>query len=171
MLAIAEQTRMVRLPMNRINLLTKMKSCSAVLEQQLGRTPGPAELASFMQTDVEKFNDLVRTSGRTVSFDVQVGSNEDYTLIDQLWDKEHLADRFLEQESLGMEIGQLLARLTPRERNVIERCYGLNGQMPMAPEDIATELGITTERVRQLKRSSVQKMTAVAKTHILLFDN
>ncbi|WCT14085.1 sigma-70 family RNA polymerase sigma factor [Mucilaginibacter jinjuensis] len=171
MLAIAEQTRMVRLPMNRINLLTKMKSCAAELEQRLSRTPEIGELAEFMEAREGQLYELLGSSGRTISFDVQIGSNEDYTLIDQLWNEEHLADRLLEQESSHLAIAQLLGRLTPREREVVELCYGLNGQMQLTPEDIAGQLGITTERVRQLKRSSVQKMAAMIAAHPGWFDN
>jgi RNA polymerase primary sigma factor len=171
MLAIAEQTRMVRLPMNRINMLTKMKACSSDLEQRLGRMPAISELAGHMQTPEAKLQAMIATGGRTVSLDLQVGSSEDYTLIDRLWNEEHLADRMLEQESIELTIRFLLAQLTRREKQVTELSYGLNGHMQLAPEDIAGLLGITTERVRQLKRSSVQKMSVIATTRSGLFYN
>ncbi|NCD68274.1 sigma-70 family RNA polymerase sigma factor [Mucilaginibacter agri] len=171
MAAIAEQTRLVRLPMNRISLLTKMKSCAAALEQRLERVPETSELAGFMQARESKLNDLIGTSGRTVSFDIQVGSNEDYRLIDQLWDEEHLADQDLRQQALKASIKQLLDQLTQREKMVIERCYGLNGEMQLTPEDIANQLSISTARVRQLKRSSIRKLEAIVEGRRGLFFN
>ena len=171
MLALAEQTRMVRLPMNKINLLTKINYCSGDLEQRLGRVPETAELASFMETTESKLKDTILNSGRTVSYDLQVGATDDYALIDRLWNSEHLADHRLESDAIISNLDFLLSQLTKREKEVIELFFGLNGHAELTPQDIAEQFKITTERVRQLKRSGVSKMAGLAAARSELFFN
>jgi RNA polymerase primary sigma factor len=171
MLALAEQTRMVRLPMNKINLFTKINYCSGDLEQRLGRVPETAELASFMQITESKVKDTLLNTGRTVSYDLQPGATDDYALIDRLWNKEHLADHSLESDAVLKNLDFLLSRLTKREKEVIELFFGLNGHAELTPQDIAEQFKITTERVRQLKRSGVSKMASLAAPRSELFFN
>lgn len=168
--AISLYTRTVRLPDNHINILTKMKKHESVLEQQLQRDPLPDELAESMQVQAYKVKDSIKYSGRTMSMDVPIGGEDsDFTLSDRLPDSGQEDFGTMETECRNYHVEKLLAQLSIKERAVIELSFGLKGDYSLTPIDIASNFGISSERVRQLKNSGLSKLIELASRKIALF--
>jgi RNA polymerase primary sigma factor len=156
--ALAEHTRMVRLPMNQVNLLTKMNRLSADLESQLERQPTDEELAGLMEVDVSRIEDARFYSGRTASYDAAFNSEDEYTLLEKLDAGEPGIQQELLEESTRHAVGQLLQVLTPKERRVIELSFGFNTEWPLIPADIGKMIGMSAERVRQIRQFALKKL-------------
>jgi RNA polymerase primary sigma factor len=160
--ALAEHTRMVRLPMNHINLLTKMNRLASDLENKLERQPTDAELAELMQVDIGKIEDARKYSGRTLSYDAVFNPEDEYTLLDKLsLEEENVMDGLL-QDSRRQEMSDLLDTLSPKERRVISLSFGFEGESPLLPPDIAKVMNLSRETVRQVKREALQKLRGQA---------
>ena len=161
--ALAEQSRIVRLPLNQVGSLNKINKAFARFEQEHERTPSPEELANELDIPKEKVTDTLRVSGRHVSVDAPFADGEDNSLLDVLVNNDSpIADRGLINESLSTEVDRALSTLTDRERDIIKYFFGI-GCSEMTLEEIGEKFGLTRERVRQIKeRQSAACATAHA---------
>ena len=156
--ALAEQSRIVRLPLNQVGSLNKINKAFARFEQENERTPSPEELANVLDLPKEKVSDTLRVSGRHVSVDAPFSDGEDNTLLDVLVNTDSPnADRGLINESLSTEVERALATLTDRERDIIRYFFGI-GCPEMTLEEIGEKFGLTRERVRQIKEKAIRRL-------------
>ncbi|NLI24179.1 MAG: sigma-70 family RNA polymerase sigma factor [Bacteroidales bacterium] len=165
--ALAEQSRIVRLPLNQVGSLNKLNKAFAKFEQEYERTPTPEELAEMLELPKEKIADTLRVSGRHVSVDAPFADGEDNSLLDVLVNTDSpVADRQLIKESLCTEIERALSTLTERERDIIRYFFGL-GCPEMTLEEIADRFGLTRERVRQIKEKAIRRLRHTSRSKIL----
>ena len=156
--ALAEQSRIVRLPLNQVGSLNKINKAFARFEQENERTPSPEELANVLDLPKEKVSDTLRVSGRHVSVDAPFSDGEDNNLLDVLVNTDSPnADRGLINESLSTEVERALATLTDRERDIIRYFFGI-GCPEMTLEEIGETCGLTRERVRQIKEKAIRRL-------------
>ena len=156
--ALAEQSRIVRLPLNQVGSLNKINKAFAHFEQENERTPSPEELANVLDLPKEKVSDTLRVSGRHVSVDAPFSDGEDNNLLDVLVNTDSPnADRGLINESLSTEVERALATLTDRERDIIRYFFGI-GCPEMTLEEIGEKFGLTRERVRQIKEKAIRRL-------------
>ena len=156
--ALAEQSRIVRLPLNQMGSLNKINKAFARFEQENERTPSPEELANVLDLPKEKVSDTLRVSGRHVSVDAPFSDGEDNNLLDVLVNTDSPnADRGLINESLSTEVERALATLTDRERDIIRYFFGI-GCPEMTLEEIGEKFGLTRERVRQIKEKAIRRL-------------
>lgn len=156
--ALAEQSRIVRLPLNQVGSLNKINKAFARFEQENERTPSPEELANVLDLPKEKVSDTLRVSGRHVSVDAPFSDGEDNNLLDVLVNTDSPnADRGLINESLSSEVERALATLTDRERDIIRYFFGI-GCPEMTLEEIGEKFGLTRERVRQIKEKAIRRL-------------
>lgn len=159
--AIAQQSRMIRLPNNQVGMITQMNRAASQLEQLVERQPTPHELAEFMEKDLERVLDAVAAAPRTASYDAPLNQCEDdYSLLDRVTDGQSPADSIVLAESNQVALAQLLRRLSTRERKVIELSYGLSGERDLHHTDIGERIGLSAERVRQIRRIALEKLRA-----------
>ncbi len=156
--ALAEQSRIVRLPLNQVGSLNKINKAFSRFEQENERTPSPEELANVLDLPKEKVSDTLRVSGRHVSVDAPFSDGEDNNLLDVLVNTDSPnADRGLINESLSTEVERALATLTDRERDIIRYFFGI-GCPEMTLEEIGEKFGLTRERVRQIKEKAIRRL-------------
>lgn len=156
--ALAEQSRIVRLPLNQVGSLNKINKAFARFEQENERTPSPEELANVLDLPKEKVSDTLRVSGRHVSVDAPFSDGEDNNLLDVLVNADSPnADRGLINESLSTEVDRALSTLTDRERDIIRYFFGI-GCAEMTLEEIGEQFGLTRERVRQIKEKAIRRL-------------
>lgn len=156
--ALAEQSRIVRLPLNQVGMLNKMSKVGSKFEQEYQRVPSPEELAAIMNIPKEKVVDSLRVAGRHVSIDAPFVEGEDNSLLDVLPNPDSTkADTSLMQESLSLEIDRALAQLTDREADIIRYFFGI-GCREKTLEEISEELNLTRERVRQIKEKAIRRL-------------
>lgn len=159
--AIAEQSRMVRLPLNRVGALNKIGKAYGSLEQEFERKPSNAELAEKLDMDADEIAYALQLSGRHISVDAPFSKDDDNTnnLLDVMSDAETPSpDTTLMQESLKNEIDAALSTLTEREAKVIILSFGLNQEHPLTLEEIGQKFNLTRERVRQIKEKALRKL-------------
>lgn len=157
--ALAEQSRIVRLPLNRVGALNKISKTYSKLEQKYEREPTPDELADEMEVTIGEVNDTVKLAARHSSINAPLVQGEENNLLDVLEDdSEEQPDQGLVDESLRREIQRALATLTPREADVLSLYFGLNGSPAMTLEEIGKHFGLTRERVRQIKEKATRKL-------------
>lgn len=165
--ALAEQSRIVRLPLNQVGSLNKINKAYARFEQENERRPSPEELAEVLDLPAEKVADTLRVSGRHVSVDAPFVEGEDNSLLDVLVnDDSPIADRTLMNESLSTEVERALATLTDRERDIIKLFFGINCQ-EMTLEEIGEKFGLTRERVRQIKEKAIRRLRHSSRSKLL----
>jgi RNA polymerase primary sigma factor len=166
--ALAEQSRIVRLPLNKIGSINKINKAYASLEQQHQRPPSAEEIAEVLEMSEDDVKESLRNSGRHVSMDAPLVEGEDSNLYDVLnsSDSPH-PDQDLMVDSLRTEIERSLATLTPREGDVIRLYFGLNGQHPLTLEEIGEKFDLTRERVRQIKEKAIRRMKHTSRSKIL----
>lgn len=156
--ALAEQSRIVRLPLNQVGSLNKINKAFARFEQENERTPSPEELAKVLDLPKEKVADTLRVSGRHVSVDAPFAEGEDNSLLDVLVNNDSPnADRSLINESLSTEVDRALSTLTERERDIVKYFFGI-GTAEMTLEEIGEQFGLTRERVRQIKEKAIRRL-------------
>lgn len=166
--AIAEQSRIVRLPLNQVGSLSKISKAFSRLEQEYEREPSPEELADTLETTVDKVSDTLSNSGRHVSMDAPFVQGEENTLLDVLENHDPDTDSSLIDESLSEEIKRSLATLTEREREIIVLFFGLGGvNHQLSLEEIGEKFNLTRERVRQIKDKALQRLRHTSRSRIL----
>lgn len=165
--AIAEQSRVVRLPLNKVGSINKLHKAYSRLEQQNDRTPTSEELAEFVNLPKEKVENTMQLSGKPVSVDAPFSDGEDGTLLDVMENRDVPdTDDSLECESLSREIERTLSILPDKERAVLKYYYGLGGR-EMSLEEIASQLSLTRERVRQIKEKAIRRLRHSSKNKLL----
>src|SRR4051812_11492121 len=167
--ALAEQSRIVRLPLNKIGSINKINKTFSKLEQEYEREPSPEEIAVAMEVSIDDVKDAMRTSGRHISMDAPLQQGEDSTLIDVLGDDDQPhPDASLITESLRREVERALSTLTTREADVIRLYFGLAlGEQPMTLEEIGERFDLTRERVRQIKEKAIRRLKHTSRSKIL----
>jgi RNA polymerase primary sigma factor len=165
--ALAEQSRIVRLPLNKIGALNKMNKTFSQLEQEHERDPSADELAEALDLPKEKIYSTMELSGRHMSVDAPFQEGEDNSLLDVLSNPENpTTDNSLMEESLKLEIDRTLNTLPEKERKVIRAFYGI-GRKPMSLEEIGDSIGISRERTRQIKEKAIKHLRQRAKSKLL----
>ncbi|MDZ4146868.1 MAG: RNA polymerase subunit sigma [Flavobacteriales bacterium CG_4_9_14_3_um_filter_40_17] len=166
--ALAEQSRIVRLPLNKIGSINKINKMFAFLEQSHERPPSAEEIAKELDMTVNDVKESMKNSGRHVSMDAPLVEGEDSNLYDVLRSGESPnPDRQLLHESLRVEIERALETLTPREADVIRLYFGLGDQHPMTLEEIGETFDLTRERVRQIKEKAIRRLKHTSRSKIL----
>ncbi len=166
--AIAEQSRIVRLPLNQVGSLSKISKAFSKLEQDYEREPTPDELAEILETTVDKISDTMSNSGRHVSMDAPFVQGEENTLLDVLENSDTpTTDSMLINESLSEEIKRSLSTLTEREREIVVLFFGLSTNHPLSLEEIGEKFNLTRERVRQIKDKALQRLRHTSRSKIL----
>ncbi len=166
--ALAEQSRIVRLPLNKIGVLNKVNKVHAVLEQQLGRPPEVDELAHYLDMSERDVKDILRNAGRHVSVDAPLVQDEENTLLDMMTsDEGPTPEKGLLYESLRKEIERVISTLTPREAEILKYYFGLEGKYPMTLEEIGEKFDLTRERVRQIKEKAIRRLKQTSRSKIL----
>ncbi|PID68219.1 MAG: RNA polymerase subunit sigma [Flavobacteriia bacterium] len=167
--ALAEQSRIVRLPLNKIGSINKINKMYAFLEQENEREPSPEEIASRLDMTVNEVKESLKNSGRHVSMDAPLVEGEDSNLYDVLKSGESPnPDKSLVQESLRIEIERALETLTPREADVVRLYFGLGDFQPMTLEEIGETFDLTRERVRQIKEKAIRRLKHTSRSKILM---
>jgi RNA polymerase primary sigma factor len=165
--ALAEQSRIVRLPLNQVGSLNKINKAFSKFEQENERKPSPEELAESLDLPADKVADTLRVSGRHVSVDAPFVDGEDNSLLDVLVNNDSPnADRALIMESLAKEIHRALATLTERESDIIRLFFGI-GCQEMTLEEIGERFGLTRERVRQIKEKAIRRLRHTSRSKLL----
>lgn len=157
--ALAEQSRIVRLPLNRVGALNKIGKAYSNLEQEFEREPSANELATELDMDVSEVADTLKISGKHVSMDAPFAQGEDNRLLDVIQnDQQPTPDHILMTESLKTEIERALSTLTEREAEVIKLYFGLNKEHSLTLEEIGERFNLTRERVRQIKEKAIRRL-------------
>ena len=165
--AIAEQSRVVRLPLNKVGSLNKIHKAYSILEQKYDRTPTAAELAEYIDLPTDKVEDTMQLSGKPLSVDAPFADGEEGSLLDVMenFDSPN-ADNSLLEESLAKEVERTLSILPEKERMVLRYYYGIGGK-DLSLEEIGYELGLTRERVRQIKEKAIRRLRHSSKNKLL----
>jgi RNA polymerase primary sigma factor len=158
MQALAEQSRVVRLPLNRVSALAKLSKTLSELEQKYQREPSYEELSQSLGTTEEEIVLSYQISGRHVSLDAPFVTGEENSLLDTLSTTDSSPEEQLMTDSLKMEVTRALATLTARESDIISCYYGLNGTKSLTLEEIGAKFGITRERARQIKEKATRRL-------------
>lgn len=157
--ALAEQSRIVRLPLNRVGALNKIGKAYSNLEQEFEREPNANELAQELDMDISEVSDTLKISGRHVSMDAPFTTGEENRLLDILSNEEQPSpDYTLMSESLRSEIERALSTLSEREAEVIKLYFGLNKEHSLTLEEIGEKFNLTRERVRQIKEKAIRRL-------------
>ncbi|BBE17073.1 RNA polymerase sigma factor RpoD [Aquipluma nitroreducens] len=165
--ALAEQSRIVRLPLNQVGSLNKINKAFSKFEQENERKPSPEELADALELPADKVADTLRVSGRHISVDAPFVEGEDNSLLDVLINNDSPnADKALMMESLAKEIERALATLTERESDIIRMFFGI-GCQEMTLEEIGERFGLTRERVRQIKEKAIRRLRHTSRSKLL----
>lgn len=165
--ALAEQSRIVRLPLNQVGSLNKISKAFQKFEQENERRPSAEELAHELDLSVDKVTDSLKVSGRHISMDAPFVEGEDNSLLDVLVnDDAPIADRTLINESLQKEIDRALATLTERESDIIKMFFGI-GCQEMTLEEIGDKFQLTRERVRQIKEKAIRRLRQDSRSKLL----
>ena len=157
--AIAEQARIVRLPLNQVGSLRRINKVFAKLEQQYEREPSTEEIAEIMEVPIEKIAETLKAPGKHISMDAPFTGNEESTLLDVIENTDSPeADYGLMNESLNKEIERSLRTLSEREREIVKMFYGIGINHSLSMDEIGVLLGLTRERVRQIKEKAIRRL-------------
>jgi RNA polymerase primary sigma factor len=166
--ALAEQSRIVRLPLNKIGSINKINKAYAKLEQEFEREPNSEEIADMLEITETEVKESLKNSGRHISMDAPLVQDEDNTMYDVLRnDDGPTPETQLMYESLKKEIDRAISTLTPREADVIRLYFGLNQTHPMTLEEIGEKFDLTRERVRQIKEKAIRRLKHTSRSKIL----
>ena len=166
--ALAEQSRIVRLPLNQVGSLNKINKAFSKLEQEFERPPSSDELASALDLTEEKVKDTMKVSGRHVSVDAPFVDGEDNSLLDVIANNDSpKADLELMRESLQREIERSLATLSDREKDVVMLFFGIGKQHGLTLEEIGSKFDLTRERVRQIKEKAIRRLRHNSRSKLL----
>ncbi|HOZ87883.1 MAG: RNA polymerase sigma factor RpoD/SigA [Bacteroidota bacterium] len=166
--ALAEQSRIVRLPLNQVGSLNKINKAYSKLEQQFEREPSAEELADVLDLPIDKVSDTMKVSGRHVSMDAPFANGEESSLLDVLVNLDSpKADTGLMNESLSKEIDRALSTLTERERDVVKLFFGIGLNHGLTLEEIGDKFDLTRERVRQIKEKAIRRLRHSSRSKLL----
>ena len=166
--ALAEQSRIVRLPLNKIGSINKINKAYAQLEQELERPPTAIEIANLVELTEDEVKQSMKNSGRHVSMDAPLVEGEDSNMYNVIGSEDSPnPDEGLMVDSLRQEIERSLATLTPREGEVVRAYFGLNGEHAMTLEEIGEAFDLTRERVRQIKEKAIRRLKHTSRSKIL----
>ncbi|MCX6321312.1 MAG: RNA polymerase sigma factor RpoD/SigA [Bacteroidia bacterium] len=166
--SLAEQARIVRLPVNKIGSINRINRAFARLEQEYEREPSSQEIAETLEMIPEEVKEVLKTNGRTVSMDAPINTEEDNNMYDILQSNDTPSpDRNLINESLAFEIERALSTLSTRESKVLKLYFGLGMKHPYTLEEIGEKLNLTRERVRQIKEKAIKKIQFTTRCRIL----
>jgi RNA polymerase primary sigma factor len=166
--ALAEQSRIVRLPLNRVGSLNKITKSFSELEQKFEREPSPEEIAEVLELTTSEVVDTLKISGRHVSVDAPFVQGEENRLLDVLENEdEESPDTGLMTDSLRKEVQRALSTLTKREADVITLYFGLNGEHSLTLEEIGEKFNLTRERVRQIKEKAIRRLRHTSRSKAL----
>ena len=167
--ALAEQSRIVRLPLNKVGLTNRIQKAYSQLEQEFEREPSAEELAEILELDIEEVSSTLGIAARHVSMDTPLSEGEDNTLIDVLENPnaERAETNIEHKESLKQEIDRSLKTLTERQKEVICFFFGIGVDHPMSLEDIGEKFNLTRERVRQIKDKAITKLRSNSRSKML----
>ncbi len=166
--AIAEQSRIVRLPLNQVGSLNKLKKATSRLEQQFERPPSETEIANELEVPNHKVNATMRIATRYVSMDAPMASDEDTKFLDFFVPTDiEETDESLMRESLGSEIQRSLASLSNKERDIVNMYYGIGRNYSLTLEEIGAIFDLTRERVRQIKEKAIRRLRNTARSRLL----
>ena len=167
--ALAEQSRIVRLPLNKVGLTNKIQKAFSQLEQEFEREPSPEELAELLELETEEVSATLGIAARHVSMDTPLSEGEDNTLVDVLENPnaERAETNIEHKESLRQEIERSMKMLTERQKEVICYFFGIGVDHPMSLEDIGDKFNLTRERVRQIKDKAITKLRTNSRSRAL----
>ncbi|HZG00827.1 MAG TPA: RNA polymerase sigma factor RpoD/SigA, partial [Chitinophagales bacterium] len=167
--ALAEQSRIVRLPLNKVGSLNKINKAFSSLEQQFEREPTAEELAELLDVSPEEIKSTISVAARHVSMDAPFQEGEDGSLIDVLqnFNAPHTDRDVAYSQSLKTEIERSLVTLTERQRDVLKMFFGIGIEQPASLEDIAEKFSLTRERVRQIKDKAINKLRNTSRSKLL----
>ncbi|TYA55129.1 sigma-70 family RNA polymerase sigma factor [Formosa maritima] len=166
--ALAEQSRIVRLPLNKIGSINKINKAYSYLEQAHQRPPSPEEIAKELDMTISDVKQSMKNSGRHLSMDAPLKEGEDSSLYDVVKSGESPnPDVALMKDSLNLEVNRALNTLSQREADVVRLYYGINNEQPMSLEEIGDTFGLTRERVRQIKEKGIRRLRHTSKNKIL----
>jgi len=157
--ALAEQSRIVRLPLNRVGVLNRIGKAYRNLEQEYEREPSAEELAKELEMDVQEISETLQVSSKHLSFDAPFTQDDENRLLDVIEDDEQSApDTSLMSESLNAEIEKALSKLSEQEAEIIKLYFGLGDDQPMTLEEIGDRFNLTRERIRQIKEKAIRRL-------------
>jgi RNA polymerase primary sigma factor len=166
--ALAEQARIVRLPMNKIGMTTKINNAIAHLEQEFERPPSVQEIADYTKLSVSDIKEAMKNSSKHTSLDAPLLQDEDSTMIDVIkGDDSTTPETGLLYESLRKEIDRVISTLSQKEQDVIRLYFGLDGKHPLTLEEIGEKFDLTRERVRQIKEKAIRRLKQTSRSKIL----
>lgn len=166
--ALAEQSRIVRLPLNKIGSINKINKTFASLEQDLGRAPTYTEVAEKLELTVTEIKETMKNAGRHVSMDAPLIQDESTNMYDVMRENDTpTPETKLLYDSLRKEINRAISTLTPRESDIIRLYFGLDGAHPMTLEEIGEKFDLTRERVRQIKEKAIRRLKHTSRSKIL----
>lgn len=166
--ALAEQSRIVRLPLNKIGTINKIRKAYAYLEQVNQRPPNAQEIARELDLSVSEVKQSMKNSGRHLSMDAPLKSDEDFSLYDVMSQRDSSKpDKDLMAESLNMEIERALQTLPEKESQVIKLSYGIGQKHPMTLEEIGQTFDLTRERIRQIREKGIRRLRQTSKNKVL----
>ena len=166
--ALAEQSRIVRLPLNQVGSLNKINKAYSKLEQEFEREPSAEELADILDLPIDKVSDTMKVSGRHVSMDAPFANGEESSLLDVVVNADSpKADTGLMNESLSKEIDRALSTLTERERDVVKLFFGIGLNHGLTLEEIGDKFDLTRERVRQIKEKAIRRLRHSSRSKLL----
>lgn len=165
--ALAEQSRMVRLPLNQVSAVSRINKLIMKFEQEHERKPSAYELSELIDETPEKIRDSLRANGRPMSINAPLGEGDDSTLLEVISDENTpQADRGMIDKSLATEIERMLDTLDEREKTIVEMCFGINNR-EMTLEEISEKFGLSRERVRQIREKALFKLRHSNKKSLL----
>jgi RNA polymerase primary sigma factor len=166
--ALAEQSRIIRLPLNQVGSLSKVNKASSKLEQQYERPPSADEIAAFLEIPEHKVTETLKITTRTVSMDAPLDQDEDMRFLDVFIPEDTIdTDEYLIRESLSREIQRSLSSLSEKEREIINLFYGIGVAHNYTLEEIASMFGLTRERVRQIKEKAIRRLKHSSRSKLL----
>jgi len=168
--AIAEQSRLVRLPLNRVGTLTKIGKVYGMLEQDFEREPTPEEIAEVLDVDSTDISDTLKLATRSVSMDSPLQKNSDSRLVDILHNQQDPEpDAEVMEESLKEEVNHILNTLSKREAKILKLYFGLDGEKPHTLEEVGMQFKLTRERVRQIKEKALRRLRHSSRSKVLRY--
>lgn len=157
--ALAEDSRDVRLPLNQVGLINRIRKTESIFEQENLRRPSLEELSNLMDTPVDRIEGALLASGKATSVDTPIADGEDKTIADAIPnDDTPSTDASLTQESLSHDVDRALSQLPEKEREILKLSFGLDGTKVMSLEEIGDQFGLTRERVRQIREKAIRKL-------------